>query len=109
MSLINAIVNLPISLAKRCSLRQEFLNLDLLNIMIILRVESSVDLDTQLDVFMEEMEEDEAELKRQENNVTDPIQIIELIRKQVMGKESFSNFLSILQRFLSIPQDEQLG
>lgn len=64
MSFINALVNLPLSLNWRLQLREEFIQLDLMNIIIILQVENSSELNTQLDVFMEEMEEDNNEQQR---------------------------------------------
>eukprot|EP01119_Soliformovum_irregulare_P019111 TRINITY_DN5992_c0_g1_i2.p1 TRINITY_DN5992_c0_g1~~TRINITY_DN5992_c0_g1_i2.p1 ORF type:complete len:1081 (-),score=303.16 TRINITY_DN5992_c0_g1_i2:139-3381(-) len=104
LSLINAIVNVPSSLERRLALRQEFYDLDFKNLIIILRVEDSPGLNTQLDVFLEEADQDERQ--RDSLGILDPTQLVQALQKQVNGIQASPELMAILQSLMNIPNND---
>ena len=73
----------------------------------ILRVEDSEELNTQLDVYQEEMEQDDAQLRSKGLNLTDPAKIIEELKKQATAAGSFSSLVELLHQLFMIPPDSK--
>ena len=63
MALINAVVNIPKKISERLDLRKEFLDLGVKELASAMKVIGSEDLDQQLNLFLEEMEDDQLDVQ----------------------------------------------
>jgi len=117
LTFINAIINSPADIDLRIAIRQEFSRLGVDEVIKKLKAtikpETDIDLETQVDVFEEEAQDDYKELherfKELDVNIDDVDDIYKTIKVQYANAGLSSNFLGALQNFLIIPIDTEQG
>uniref|UniRef100_K1RAT7 Inverted formin-2 n=1 Tax=Magallana gigas TaxID=29159 RepID=K1RAT7_MAGGI len=104
LTFINCIINCTPDLQERNRTRNEFIGLNLLDVLNFLRKEEvDSDLHLQLQVFHEKKHEDEERLSEQnEVDFNSPEDLIELIQCKIFGTPKMVSFLNILQDLLAI-------
>ncbi|XP_062608968.1 inverted formin-2-like, partial [Saccostrea cucullata] len=116
MALINAIVVANENLQERVRIRNDFVYINILDTIVVLREENDVDLNLQCDIFEEELSADlEAmeELKQAANvDIGDPQALFKAINSRVENSPLCSSFLSVLYNLFQIdtsqPRSEQI-
>jgi hypothetical protein len=73
LTLINAIVNFPKETETRTKIRKEFLDLKMLQILDTLKILGRKEIDTQINVFLEELEEDQQQVSFNNINLSYPL------------------------------------
>jgi len=117
LTFINAIINSPADIDLRLAVRQEFSRLGVDEVIKKLKAnlkpETDIDLETQVDVFEEEAQDDYKELherfKELDVNVDDVDDVFKTIKIQYKNAGLSNNFLGALQNFLIIPINTEQG
>lgn len=113
MAFINCIlVSSDDDLQERCRIRNEFIGLNLLDIIHILRNEDDEDLIIQCDVFDDEKVADDEALSAElslQLDVTDHRAVFDAVFRKVYNTPTADVFLHILQSLLQIDQDDRLS
>ena len=109
MALINAIVSISSNLSERVELRKEFLALGVKNIAHSLKIIDNEDLDQQLNIFLEEMEDDIADVTVNNVDISDPLQLTNLILSLLQNSPLKTSFVCIMHSLSLLPNDEQQG
>ncbi|XP_069129228.1 inverted formin-2-like [Argopecten irradians] len=104
LTFVNTVINCTPDLMERNRLRNEFVGLNLLDILTFLRKEESDDdLHLQLQVFHEKKHTDE-ELLNQDHfiDLNSPEDLVDLIQSKIFGTPKMVSFVNILQDLLAI-------
>ncbi|BFZ15260.1 hypothetical protein BsWGS_18298 [Bradybaena similaris] len=112
MALINCVVCACDDLHERNRMRNEFVGLNLLDIIPSLRNENDMDLDVQCDVFDDFKHDDDVELAEQlsENvDINDHRELFDVILNKVYNTPLSDKFLTILQTLLHIDPDTTIS
>ncbi|XP_061183577.1 inverted formin-2-like isoform X2 [Saccostrea echinata] len=104
LTFINCIINCTSDRQERNRIRNEFIGLNLLDVLNFLRKEEvDNDLHLQLQIFHEKKHEDEEVLNDQnEVDFNSPEDLVELIQCKIFGTPKMVSFLNILQDLLAI-------
>lgn len=111
MAFINCILCAIVDLLERTRIRNEFIGLNLLDIIPILRNENDKDLDIQCDVFEEFKHEDDEEMAATFSGNVDignHRQLFDVIFSKVYNTPLSDRFLIILQTLLQIDPDTKM-
>lgn len=117
LTFINTIVNSPLDIDLRIAIRQEFQRLGIDEVIkklkANLRPETDVDLETQIDVFEEEAQDDYKELHDRfaelDVNIDDVDDVFKTLKVQYKEAGLSTNFLGVLQNFLIMPIKNEQG
>ncbi|KAK2855786.1 hypothetical protein Q5P01_004521 [Channa striata] len=107
MSVVNMLVLRQEDLRKRARLRQEFIGLQLLDLLPRLRDKSDEDLNIQCDVFEDSLTEDEEEMERLYGGIdmNSHQQVFTSLFAKVSSSPTSAQLLSILQALLLVDPD----
>uniref|UniRef100_A0A665X8J6 Inverted formin 2 n=1 Tax=Echeneis naucrates TaxID=173247 RepID=A0A665X8J6_ECHNA len=110
LSVINVLVLGQDDLRKRVRLRQEFIGLQLLDLLPRLREMEDQDLNVQCDAFEESLTEDEEEMERLFGGIdmSSHEQIFAMVLTKVSSSPSSAQLLSVLQALLLVDPDRAL-
>eukprot|EP01102_Stenamoeba_stenopodia_P002614 TRINITY_DN1246_c0_g1_i5.p1 TRINITY_DN1246_c0_g1~~TRINITY_DN1246_c0_g1_i5.p1 ORF type:complete len:916 (-),score=334.07 TRINITY_DN1246_c0_g1_i5:158-2905(-) len=100
--LINALINFPPEVENRIAIREEFLRLNLKEIIETLKSEEDEALFTQVEQFIQEMEKDQKEVQMRGIDITNPTAVVDLLTSQLYGTPAFNHFSKIIQQFLLV-------
>ncbi|KAL6072920.1 putative WD repeat-containing protein 65 [Balamuthia mandrillaris] len=120
VAFINSLTCAPDELSTRNALRKEFIDMGLLDVFDSLREDEanwaaqSTELNTQIEVFLEEMRLDDEETQRQRAFLdrmdrNDPTQIFAVLKSHAKGSPYYSSFISVLQMMLELTTATSLG
>lgn len=106
IAFINCIVSSPsMNVLQKAEIRKGFINAGILEVFKQLRHQNSEELDTQINVFQEEMEEDEQERSLLHPTSIDPLEALKSL-VDPSNSESVSTFLNLITKLKS---KKQLG
>ncbi|KAK3099925.1 hypothetical protein FSP39_011867 [Pinctada imbricata] len=100
---INCIINCTPDLVERNRIRNEFIGLQLLDILNFFRKEDpNGDLNIQLESFHTNKHSDEEAMNETDMDYNSPEDLIDLIQSKIFGTPKMASFINILQDLLSI-------
>lgn len=117
LSFINALINSPTDIDVRIAIREEFVNLGLVDILKNLKSslnpQTDTDLETQIDVYEEESNDDYKELHDRfaalELNIDDIDDVIKHLKESMKNAGLGQNFLGLLQNIVLMPINNETG
>ncbi|TPX32726.1 hypothetical protein SmJEL517_g04199 [Synchytrium microbalum] len=113
LALINAIVNSPEELDQRVILRNEFMDLGILDKLPALRLIDNSNVRTQLQIFEDEASADNEAIAEaldlQEVDMQDPEALFDSIKAHISDPETHKWFLRVLQHLFVMPLDKYRG